>query len=64
MTHKEFINTSFGKHDRIVVKQYLHHRNEEIVSVDFMDEKINGYPIALIEQHIIPNYDEENKQSN
>ncbi len=64
MTHKEFINATFRRTDKIVVRQYFTRHTEKIVSVDFMEETINGYRIAQIEQHIIPNHDEENKQSN
>ncbi len=58
MTHKEFINATFRRTDKIVVRQYFTRHTEKIVSVDFTEETINGYRIAQIEQHITHNSNE------
>lgn len=62
MTRDEFVQAAFSKGDHIVVKQYFSHRNEELVSVDFMEERINGYPIANVEEHIKPSKQDEDNQ--
>lgn len=58
MTHEEFINATFRRTDKIVVRKYFTRHTEKIVSVDFTEETINGYSIAQIEQHITQNSNE------